>query len=279
MGILNPDIYREKIAEIESYLRHNVPEEILKAKNAALEEAKGDGSGADKELEEIESAALAAAIDDAEASKDSDDLSDAEREFLAKVKGLKFASSAVSFIEIFEGAESSFQSMLMSSNPSDVTEALRFFVKAKHFGLPCALTGMKQALALMWSNENNIQDEVLRAFMEVFVSVPGTEGKELLSENQIAQNFLDLVGEATVSELASIEEALGRLVKKEVIPPDVFSILWTMASQAEGQLRASAMLVLSMAASADPKIVDSAYRLQNLFDAGLGDYTEEHRDW
>lgn len=279
MGILNPDIYREKIAEIESYLRHNVPEEILKAKNAALEEAKRDGSGTDMELAEIESAALAAAIDDAEASKDSDDLSDAEREFLAKVKGLKFASSAVSFIEIFEGAESSFQSMLMSSNPSDVTEALRFFVKAKHFGLPCALTGMKQALALMWSNENNIQDEVLRAFMEVFVSVPGTEGKELLSENQIAQNFLDLVGEATVSELASIEEALGRLVKKEVIPPDVFSILWTMASQAEGQLRASAMLVLSMAASADPKIVDSAYRLQNLFDAGLGDYTEEHRDW
>ena len=39
------------------------------------------------------------------------------------------------------------------------------------------------------------------------------------------------------------------------------------------------MLVISMAASADPKIVDSAYRLQNLYDAGLGDYTEEHRDW
>jgi len=279
MGILNPDIYREKIAELESYLRRNVPEEILKAKDTALEEAKGDESGTEKELEEIESAALAAAIEDADANKDSDDLSDAEREFLAKVRGLKFASSALSFIDIFEGAESSFQSMLMSSNPSDVTEALRFFVKARHFGLPCALTGMKQALALMWSNENNIQDEVLRAFMEVFVSVPGTEGKELLSENQIAQNLLDLVGESTVSELASIEEALGRLVKKEVIPPDVFSILWTMASQAEGQLRASAMLVLSMAASADPKIVDSAYRLQNLFDAGLGDYTEEHRDW
>ena len=293
MGILNPDLYRAKILELETYLKSNVPEEILKARDAALEEAKkeneeesgedgseGNGGNSQREIEEIESAALAAAIADAEAKQESnEDLSEAESEFLAKVRGLKFASSALSFIEVFENANNSFQSMLMSSNPSDVTEALRFFVKAKHFGLPCAVTGMKRALALMWSNEANIQDEVLKAFVEVFVAEPGTEGKEILPENKVAQNFLDLVGEATVSELASIEEALGRLVKKEIIPPGVFSILWTMASQAEGQLRASAMLVISMAASADPKIVDSAYRLQNLYDAGLGDYTEENRDW
>ncbi|KAL7544117.1 hypothetical protein ACHAXR_013559 [Thalassiosira sp. AJA248-18] len=295
MGMLDPNIYRTKIRELEAYLKCNVPEEILKARDAALEEARknnedesGDGEDCDgsddinteKEIKEIESAALAAAIADAESKHESnEDLSEAESEFLAKVRGLKFASSTLSFIEVFENANDSFQTMLMSSNPSDVTEALRFFVKAKHFGLPCAVTGMKRALALMWSNETNIQEEVLRAFVEVFVAEPGTEGKELLPENHIAQNFLDLAGEATVSELASIEEALGRLVKKEIIPPDVFSILWTMASQAEGQLRASAMLVLSMAAGADPKIVDSAYRLQNLYDAGLGDYTEEHRDW
>ena len=293
MGMLNPDLYREKIRELEGYLKVNVPDEILKARDAALKEAEqnaeeagedaelGTGGGlVDKERREIEAAALAAAIADAEAKREAnEDLSEAEGEFLAKVRGLKFASSALSFIDVFEDANDAFQTMLMSSNPSDVTEALRFFVKAKHFGLPCAVTGMKRALVLMWSNDTNIQDEVLRAFVEVFVAEPGTEGKELLPENQIAQNFLDLAGAATVSELASIEEALGCLVKKEILPPDVFSILWTMASQAEGQLRASAMLVISMAAGADPKIVDSAYRLQNLYDAGLGDYTEEHRDW
>ena len=294
MGMLNPDLYREKIVELEAYLKSNVPEEILKARDAALEDGKKEseesekeggeggsgGANAEREIAEIESAALAAAIAEAEEKQESnEDLSEAESEFLAKVRGLKFASSALSFIEVFENANASFQTMLMSTNPSDVTEALRFFVKAKHFGLPCAVTGMKRALALMWSNEVNIQEEVLKAFVEVFVAEPGTDGKEILPENQVAQNFLDLAGEATVSELASIEEALGRLVKKEIIPPGVFSILWTMASQAEGQLRASAMLVISMAASADPKIVDSAYRLQNLYDAGLGDYTEEHRDW
>lgn len=294
MGMLNPDLYREKIRELEAYLKCNVPEEIAKARAAALEDVNNkrdddddgknsgvhSGTDTERERDEIESAALTAAIADIESKQElNEDLSEVESEFLAKLKGLKFASSALSFIDVFENANASFQTMLMSSNPSDVTEALHFFVKAKHFGLPCAVRGMRLALALMWSNDTNIQEEVLNAFLEVFVAEPGTDGKELLSENQIAQNLLDLVGDATVSELASIEEALGRLVTKEIIPPDVFSILWTIASQAEGQLRASAMLIISMAASTAPKIVDSAYRLQNLYDAGLGDYVEEHRDW
>jgi len=279
MGMLNPEPYREKVRELEAYLKCNIPEEILKARDTALEEAKNDESQGERELHEIESAALAAAIADAEAKKEEEALSEAESTFLAKVRALKFASQALAFTELFENSNASFRTMLMSSNSSDVTEALRFFVRAKHFGLPCAVTGTKKALALMWSNETNIQEEVLRAFIEVFVAEPGTEGKELLPENQIAQNLLDLVREANVSELASIEEALGRLVKKEIIPPDVFSVLWAIASQARGELRASAVLVISMAASADPNIVDSAYRLQNLYDAGLGDHIEENHDW
>jgi hypothetical protein len=51
---------------------------------------------------------------------------------------------------------------------------------------------------------HHLQDEVLRAFVEVFVTAPGI---------QIAQNFLDLAGAATASSFASIEEALGHLVK------------------------------------------------------------------
>ena len=279
MGMLNPEPYRAKIRELEAYLKCNIPEEILKARDTALEEARNDESQGEREIQEIESAALAAAIADAEAKKEEESLSDAESTFLAKVRALKFASHALAFTELFENSNASFQTMLMSSNSSDVTEALRFFVRAKHFGLPSAVTGTRKALALMWSSEANIQDEVLRAFIEVFVAEPGTEGKDLLPDNQIAQNFLDLVREANVSELASIEEALGRLVKKEIIPPDVFSVLWAIASQGRGELRASAVLVISMAASADPNIVDSTYRLHNLYDAGLGDHIEENRDW
>ena len=68
MGMLNPDLYREKIVELEAYLKSNVPEEILKARDAALEDAKKEseeseeeggeggsgGANAEREIAEIE---------------------------------------------------------------------------------------------------------------------------------------------------------------------------------------------------------------------------------
>ena len=40
-------------------------------------------------------------------------------------------------------------------------------------------------------------------FVEVCVVAPVIEGKKLMSENYIGQNFFDSVGAATVRELAS----------------------------------------------------------------------------
>jgi condensin complex subunit 1 len=106
------------------------------------------------------------------------------------------------------------------------------------------MTGMKHALSLMWSNEQSIRDEVLQAFVEVFIAVPGTDGKENLPDNQIAHNLLVLVGRSSVSELASVEEALGKLVASERIPADVFLILWSIASKAKGDARSAALSLL-----------------------------------
>ena len=87
----------------------------------------------------------------------------------------------------------------------------------------------------------------------------------------------DLTRATTGSKHASIKEALVRLTNQEIIPSsDVFFILWTIALQAEGQLRTLTMLVISMAAGADPKISPSVSCLTNLYDAGLRNYTEEH---
>ena len=246
----------------------------------AAQEAARIDAGEDKEaLQQVDEAALSAAIAEADALENAEELSEVQSVFRSIVCALKFSQSALDFIEKFEYANEACQSMLLSSNTSDVTEALRFFVRARTFQLPCAMTGMKQALALMWSNEPSIRDEVLQAFVEVFIAVPGTDGKENLSDNQIAHNLLVLVGRASVSELASIEEALGKLVAQERIPADVFLILWSIAAKAKGDARAAALSLLSMAASADRSIVDSASRLKLLMESGLGDYTEERRDW
>jgi condensin complex subunit 1 len=278
MGELDPKPYRDKLAELYEYVRGNLPANIREAHETALEEAKENGDDTDSLLQ-LEQATLTAAIAEASAVDSIDQANEKENEFRAKVHALRFAQSALDFIDQFEGASAAFQSMLLSANSSDVTEALRFFVKARHFKLPCAVSGIKQSLALMWSSEQNIKDEVLKAFVDVFIAVPGSEGSQPLSNQEIAYNLLVLAGSATVSELASIEEAIGRLVKEERIPAETFSILWSAVSKGSGNSRATAIHVLSMGASADRSIVDSKSRLKLLLDSALGDHTEETKDW
>ena len=270
---LSPRPYEEKLAEVRLSIIEKMPSHLKEAMKAALEEVESDQE--DGERVEIEVAAINATVADVENSQN--DLEDGiDKELVKKVKAYKFLHSALEFIQLFEGSNDSFQSMLLSSNKSDVTEALRFFVRARHFQLPCAVTGIKQALSLMWSNEKSVQDEVLTAFKEVFICGPDTK---VLPSAQIVDNLIKLIGKSSVSEIACIEEALSRLVSEEKIPSEVFLILWSIAAKAHGKPRSVAMMILSMGASSDPSIVDSASRLRHLLVAGLGDYTEENRDW
>ena len=274
MGSLDPKPYKEKLAELYEAVKSNMPENIREVHEAAMKEA--EEAGDTKALQELELAALQATMTEVD-SWQGDELSESQQEYASKVQALKFTQSALDFIDIFEDAHIALEGMLLSANTSDVTEALRFFVKARHFQLPCALTGMKRALALMWSSEQSIRDEVLKAFVDVFLAEPGSD--ELLSNHQIAKNLLVLTGQATVSEQASIEEAIMRLVKDERIPADVFLILWSIASKGSGDARAAALQLLSMGAGADRSIVDSKSRLKLLLEAGLGDYMQDRRDW
>jgi condensin complex subunit 1 len=124
------------------------------------------------------------------------------------MNALTFAAAALQFISCLEGANVALSSMLMSKSTSDVVEALRFYVRAKQFQLPCAITGMRSALSLMWSSEKQVQSAVLKAFVDVFVGQQGTDGKKLLEDKAIAHNLIVLVGESTISEQVSIEEAI-----------------------------------------------------------------------
>jgi condensin complex subunit 1 len=279
MGDLDPAPYRNKLAEIYEFVKNNLPESIQDAHQANLNEARANDESEETILQ-LEQAALAAAIAESDAMDGVDELDAKDNEYRSKVQALKFAQSALDFIDQFENASANLHSMLLSANGSDVTEALRFFVKAYHFNLPCAITGMKQALTLMWSTEQNIKDEVLKAFVDVFIAQPGTNGEDFLRSEQIARNLLFLTKNATVSELASIEEAISCLVKDGKIPPDVFSNLWlATATASDSNTRASALHILAMAATSDRGIVDSKSRLKMISDHALGDYTEEHRDW
>ena len=279
MGDLDPKPYQQKLSEMYNYVKANLPEDLKEAHEAAIrEEQESDQSAAS--LMEIENATLTAAIKEADSMDGMDQLSPKEQEYKSKVEALKFAQAALEFIDQYEDASAKLHGMLLSDNKSDVTEALRFFVKARHFKLPCAITGMKQALTLMWHSDQGIKDEVLKAFVDVFIAKPGTVSDEYLPHDQIAYNLLMLADQSTASEMASMEEAVSSLVKSGKIPAEVFSILWSAASKGNSNgSQAVAIHILAMAASADRDIVDSKSRLKTLLDSALGDATEERRDW
>ena len=271
MGNLDPKPYRAKLRELYDFITSNVPENIKEALEASLTDAEDDAEA----VEELKLATLQTVI--AEVSEwNEEELSENQKEYAGKVQALKFTQSALDFIELFSGAEKALESMLLSANTSDVTEALRFFVRARHFQLPCAVAGMKLALSLMWASEQSVRDEVLKAFVSVFLE---DSNGEFLPNQQIAKNLIVLTGNASVSEKASIEEAIMRLVKAESIPADVFLIFWSIASKGSSDARAAALELLAMGASADRTIVDSKSRLRLLLEAGFGDYMKDRRDW
>ena len=273
LGHLDPEPYRVKLQELYKEVMEHLPENLHEAQLQVAEGSEGD------ETEEVAQATLAAVLNEVQGWDEDDGITENQQQYKTKVNALQFTQLALEFIEVFEDATENLEGMILSANCSDVTEALRFFVQARHFQLPCAVTGIKRALALMWSSEQAIKDEVLKAFVEIFIAEPGTEGKELLLDSQIAKNLIALTSHATVSELASIEEAIVFLVKQERIPAGVFMILWSAASKSSGDIRAAAFQLIAMGARSDRTIVDSKSRLKLLLESGLGDYAEEHKNW
>lgn len=249
---LNPQPYQSKIQELQEFIMTNLPEDLAQAHQEALQGAE------ESEHDEINQATLQATIDHVQTNWTSDDSSEEQQDYLHKVKAYEMCRSALEFINVFDD-DANLHGMLLSANTSDVTQALRFLVQANHFCLPCAVQGMKRSLALMWSSEASIRNEVLQTFTKIFLY---KQDAEMLDHHQIAKNLLLLVGQASTSELASIEQAITQLVQDEQIPGDVFLILWSIVSKGSPDAKAAAMHVLAMGARADAGLVDSKSRLR-----------------
>ena len=170
---LNPSPYKKKMLEVRQFVLENMPTNLKEAMEESIDAI---DSEIDAERLDIEDAAINATIAEYSTSISAESIEgdETEMDLAKKLKVFQFLKSALDFINTFENANEAFESMLLSSNKSDVTEALRFFVRARHFELPCAVTGIKQALSLMWSDEKSVQDEVMTAFIDVFIC--GTNG-------------------------------------------------------------------------------------------------------
>lgn len=239
---LDPQPYQETLGTLYEFVMNHLPEDIAQF-------MEDDASRA---------AALAAAME--RVAEDPDSVSE---EFSQKVQALQFTQAALEFIEVFENAKDQLYGLLLSASATDVAETLRFVVQAYHMKLPVTNL-LQRALALLWSADT--RTPALQTFVDVFVN--NAAGEQLPPE-AIARNLIQLARQSSDSEMASMEEAIIRLVTEERLPDDVFLILWSMVSQ--NKCRATALHLLSMGAGADRSIVDSKSRLMLLLECGFAE--------
>jgi len=294
MGTLDPTLYEAKGAELEVWLADNpLPEDAAAAKASAKAATKAAAKAAARAAE---GRAEAESDDDEEDDDEEEedrvalvgDEEKAEDEALRAVRAVKareldFFLSATAFIRLLEGVAPKLEELLRSKSSADAVEALRFFVKGAHFALPSAAAGLRSSWALVWCGEAAVRDEVLRAFLLVHVAEPGADEPShgnALAPGKVATNLINVVASASRSEQTCLEELLRRLVEADALAPSVFAALRNCALEGKRDAqRASAMLVLAMAAGADPGVLGSDRQLLALADATLAPADQQQRDW
>lgn len=251
-GELSLEPYEKGAQEVAAWLDANplpIPDEVKAAMAAEEQEGEedNDDNGADaeesdkendkessegeeeeegNENSEGEEGIIKPEPEPAEGEGDTKEETPLELERKTKLKMFDFFVSAASFIRQLEAAVPTLCGLLGSRVVSDVQAALRFFVKAFAFQLPGADTGVRRMLALVWSREAQVRDELLTTFHHLFITVPGSDGKQFLRPIEIAYNLVELVDHGTVASLTSLEEILKMLTTKGMLPDNGLNALW-----------------------------------------------------
>ncbi|XP_024543850.1 condensin complex subunit 1 isoform X1 [Selaginella moellendorffii] len=158
--------------------------------------------------------------------------------------------------------------LFSSSAIFDVQQSIQFLTKCHKFSIDGAEECMRKMLPLVFSQERSIYEAVEGAFVVTYIKK---------SPQETASNLLQLVLEAPVGHLTSIEALLISLVKKREIPAGTEPALWDIftfnsVGVTPEQCRC-ALSLLCMIAKASPKVFSS--RIQNVVDIGFGRWAKQ----
>lgn len=161
--------------------------------------------------------------------------------------------------------------LLGSKSISDVLEAVEFFITGFEFGLSIMLIGIRRMLPLIWSRESGIKDAVVGAYKRLYLNPSDTNQRS--KALTVVKNLSALIHGATIGDLTSLEGLIVEFVKSEELDSTVIQMLWerfTMkVPNTTPEDSRAALLLLSMAAGANAKIVHS--NVEILVKEGLGD--------
>ncbi|RLN99839.1 hypothetical protein DYB28_000540 [Aphanomyces astaci] len=184
---------------------------------------------------------------------------------------LLFHTHALEFIDTLENdAIPLLIQLLGSAAITDVLESIRFFHQAHAFRLHQATQGIRAMLILIWRTDPKIQELVLKTFQSILFYKPQTD--LLVAPPQAAQTLLTLLDGCTVSDATCLEQLLGVMKAKELVPQRVIAALWDLCGDNSScNTIGHSIWLLSM--------LKTPPRLEVLLEHGLGARVREEHNW
>ncbi|XP_006814852.2 condensin complex subunit 1-like [Saccoglossus kowalevskii] len=172
---------------------------------------------------------------------------------------VQYLKDCVSFASQIQTAVPLICKLLSSKTPSDVMEAIDFFVTAFEFGVSNSLEGVRQMLALIWSKEPSVKEAIVAAYKRLYLNT--TANNNRAQSVAVVKNLTALIHGATVGELKSLEALVMEFVENQEINNNVIQVLWErftlkIPGTSTDESKA-ALLLLAMAAKSDVNVVRS----------------------
>ncbi|EDV24347.1 uncharacterized protein TRIADDRAFT_57733 [Trichoplax adhaerens] len=198
-------------------------------------------------------------------------MNEIEQKILQHKLVARYLQDSIGFVKQVQNAIPIISGLLGSKTPSDVLEAVDFFVTARSFGFNVSQNGIRKMLPLVWSREQAVKEGVIEAYKKLYLE--NTVGQNRKKDHKaIVQGLLSLVKGSTIGELTSVEELVREFMRKGLILKETIRLLWGYFIMAVNDVTQEdshyALVILGMIAEEEKSFL--ANNISALVDTGLG---------
>ncbi|ORY51018.1 ARM repeat-containing protein [Rhizoclosmatium globosum] len=263
--LLNLSLFERNRAELKTLLKEKFPDNY--GEDA---EEQDEAADAEKDME----------VDTAMSSTEPKPAGN-PAELASLRKFLKYYSDGVRFLRQIKTAMPILCELLSSNTKTEVIECMRFFTIAFKYDLVLAKDGTRKMIHKIWEKdasgsdeEGSIRDNLLKCWEIIYMNPMPDPMRS--KEELVANNLIGLIQELNLAEIISLEQLLGSMMQKSMIPDGVMNILWSVfASRRKESLpgrRRGALAILSMFGKAKKEIIEQ--HKDALLVCGLGEHAQ-----
>ncbi|XP_022814014.1 condensin complex subunit 1 [Spodoptera litura] len=137
-----------------------------------------------------------------------------------------FLQESVHFSRMVSEAVPVINSLLMSKQAGDVSEAIDFFVTAHHFNIESAKMGVANMLLLVWSPDQDKREAVERAYRDMYLECDNKAERARCFA--IANKLVSLMSHIDRGSALALEHLVAKWVDKGDISPGIIQVFWEM---------------------------------------------------